>query len=106
MTKVAYEDVELAPEGVLDRGDELLSVGAHGDVADRDGDVQPLVGPPPAARLQLRCVPGARTCARAHRTLQVPPRSHACPRTNNARTVRMLLSKETRALTRQPCKLY
>jgi hypothetical protein len=60
-----YQDVELAVEGRRDGVHELLPVGAHGDVADGDGDVQPLLRPPPAALLQLRRVPGARVHARA-----------------------------------------
>jgi hypothetical protein len=72
-----------AAEGALDRGDELLSVGAHGDIADGDGDVQPLRSPPPAARLQLPRVPGARVHARAeprqllHDRVPAQGRTHA-----------------------------
>jgi hypothetical protein len=60
-----YEDIELAGEGVPDGVHELLPVGAHGDVADGDGDPQALLGPPAAALLQLRRVAGARVDARA-----------------------------------------
>jgi len=60
-----HEDIELASEGVPDRAHELLPVGAHGDVADGDGDLQALLGPPAAALLQLRRVAGARVHARA-----------------------------------------
>lgn len=45
--------------------DEGLPVAAHADVAGGDGDLQALLGPPPAALLQLRRVPGARVHPRA-----------------------------------------
>ena len=56
----AYEDVELATEGGVDGGHEALALRGHRDVADGDGDGEPLLLPPPAARLQLRRVAGAR----------------------------------------------
>ena len=56
----AYQGIELAVEGRLDRVHELLPVSAHGDVADGDGDTQPLLGPQPAALLQVRRAAGAR----------------------------------------------
>jgi len=48
-----YQNVELAVEGGPDSLHEPLPVGAHGEVAGGDGDVQALLGPPPAARLQI-----------------------------------------------------